>query len=146
LGWVHPEVVDDPVQFPFLKKMAKLRWENAEFFAEAEMLRPPLVEGSMELLDCEAFLRGQIWNHEKLVMAGAWENATGERKLFVVNAGEREAEVTLSVYESEYRLPENVERFQISDGLTLLGAESEKGVRRLRCRIAPEGFGILTWN
>ena len=145
LGWVHPEVVDDPVQFPFLKKMAKLRWDNAEFFAEAEMLRPALVEGKMELLDCEAFLRGQIWNHEKLVVAGGWEDAAGERKLFVINAGEREAEVTLSVYESEYNLPETVDGFQTAEGFTLTGMESADGIRKLRCRIAPEGYGVLSW-
>lgn len=146
LGWVHPEVVDDPVQFPFLKKMAKLRWDNAEFFTEAEMLRPPVIEGRMELLNCEAFLRGQIWNHEKLVMAGAWEDTAGVRKLFVINAGETEAEVTLSVFEKEYALPETVGGFQLCEGLTLLGEETENGVRKLRCRIAPEGFGVLTWN
>ena len=145
LGWVHPEVVEDPVQFPFLKKMAKLRWDNAEFFTEAEMLRPPLVEGKMELLDCEAFLRGQIWNHEKLVVSGAWEDAAGNRKLFVINAGETEAEVTLSVYEKEYALPETVNGFQTADGFALLGTESAGGIRKLRCRIAPEGYGVLGW-
>lgn len=145
LGWIHPEVVNDPVQFPFLKKMAKIRWDNTEFFTEAEMLRPPVVEGKMDLLDCEAFLRGQIWNHEKLVVSGAWEDAAGQRKLFVINAGETEAEVTLTVYESEYNLPETLESFQLSDGFTLLGQEIANGVRKLRCRIAPEGCGVLSW-
>lgn len=145
LGWIHPEIVDDPVQFPFLKKMAHIRWENREFFAEAEMLRPPVVEGKMPLLDCEAFLRGQIWNHEKLAMAGAWEDASGNRKLFVVNAGGEEADVTLSVYEAEYNLPKSIEKFDIQDGFEILGMESRKGVRKIRCRIAPEGVAILNW-
>lgn len=145
LGWVHPEIVNDPVQFPFLKKMASIRWDNRDFFAEAEMLRPPVVEGKMPLLDCEAFLRGQIWNHEKLVMAGAWEDASGCRKLFVINAGGEEAEVTLSVYEKEYNLPKTIDDFQHQDGFTLLGMESKKGIRKLRCRISPEGVGILNW-
>ena len=146
LGWIHPEVVNDPVQFPFLKKMAQIRWDNAEFFAEAEMLRPAQVEGKMDLLNCEAFLRGQIWNHEKLVITGTWEDSTGLRKLFVVNAGENEAEVTLSVFEDEYNLPETIDGFQVTDGFTLLGMESENGVRKLHCRIASEGYGILSWN
>jgi hypothetical protein len=125
--------------------MAQIRWDNAEFFAEAEILRPADVTGKMDLLDCEAFLRGQIWNHEKLVVTGTWEDAAGQRKLFVVNAGETEAEVTLSVYENEYNLPETVEGFQVTDGFTLLGQESENGIRKLHCRIASEGYGVLSW-
>lgn len=146
LGWIHPEIVDDPVQFPFLKKMAAIRWDNCDFFAEAEMLRPPVVEGKMSLLDCEAYLRGQIWNHEKLAMAGAWEDASGKRSLFVINAGGSTAEVTVSVYEDEYDLPEIIDAFDTQDGFKLLGMESENGIRKLHCRIAPEGVGILNWT
>ena len=145
LGWIHPEIVNDPVQFPFLKKMAQLRWERRDFFAEAEMLRPPVVEGKMPLLDCSAFLRGQIWNHEKLAMAGAWEDMEGKRSLFVINAGGTEADVTLSVYEDEYNLPETIDAFDTQDGFKLLGMTSENGIRKLHCRIKPEGVGILNW-
>ena len=146
LGWIHPEIVNDPVQFPFLKKLAGIRWEYRDFFAEAEMLRPPVVEGKMALLNCSAFLRGQIWNHEKLVQAGAWEDTCGNRNLFVINAGSTEAEVTLSVYENEYNLPQSIENFDVCDGFVLLGMESANGIRKLRCRIAPEGVGILNWR
>ena len=145
LGWVHPEIVNDPVQFPFLKKLAAIRWEYRNFFAEAEMLRPPIVEGQMMLLNCEPFLRGQIWNHEKMVQAGAWEDAQGNRSLFVINAGSTEAEVTLSVYPDEYQLPENIS-FSTCDGFTLLETVYENNICKLRCRIAPEGVGILNWR
>jgi len=53
--------------------------------------------------------------------------------------------VTLTVYENEYNLPETVEGFQLSDGFTLLGQESVNGLRKLHCRIAPEGCGVLSW-
>ncbi len=144
LGWIHPEIVDDPVQFPFLKKMAQIRWDRRDFFAEAEMLRPAAIEGDMPMLNCEAFLRGQIWNHEKLVVTGAWEDASGNRSMFVINAGGTTAEVTLSVYEDEYNLPQSI-IFDTQDGFELLGVESENGIRRFRCRIAGEGVGILNW-
>lgn len=145
LGWIHPEIVNDKTQFPFLKKMAAIRWDRRQFFAEAEMLRPPVVEGKMDLLDCETFLRGQIWNHEKLVVAGAWEDMAGQRSLFVINAGGNEAEVTLSVFEEEYNLPATIDAFQTQDGFALLGMESENGIRKIRCRISSEGVGILNW-
>lgn len=145
LGWIHPEIVNDPVQFPFLKKIAGIRWEYRDFFAEAEMLRPPVVEGNIPLLNCAAFLRGQIWNHEKLVQAGAWEDTQGNRKLFVVNAADRSAEFTLSVYEKDYALPGSLHAFQVSRGITLLNAESRDGIRRLRCLAEPQGYAILSW-
>lgn len=145
LGWIHPEIVNDPVQFPFLKKMANIRWEMREFFAEAEMLRPAVVEGDMPLLDCEAFLRGQIWNHEKLVVTGGWEDTRGNRALFVINAGSQTADVTLSVYEDEYRMPKTIDAFQHQDGFELLGMETVNGIRKFHCRIAGEGVGIFNW-
>ena len=124
-------------------------WGNKDMslnVAEAEMLRPPLVEGKQPLLNCEAFLRGQIWNHEKCVVAGGWEDSQGKRSLFIINSGNAEAEVTLSVYEKEYDLPQTIDAFDVQDGFMLLGMESENGIRKFRCRIASEGVGILNWN
>ena len=145
LGWIHPEIVDDEKQFPFLKKLAQLRWKYRQFFAEAEMLRPPHVEGKMELLNCEAFLRGQFWNHEKSVVAAGWEDAAGKRSLFVINSGAEAAEVTLTVAEAEYALPESLAAFTEETGAELLKVEREGGVCRLHCRISPEGYGVLNW-
>jgi hypothetical protein len=146
LGWIHPEIVNDPVQFPFLKKMARIRWDRREFFAEAEMLRPAAIEGDIPLLNCEAFLRGQIWNHETLVVTGGWEDMQGNRSLFVINASDTACEFTLSVYEDEYKLPRSIDAFQTQDGFELLGMESVDGVRRLHCRLAGTGVGILDWS
>ena len=146
LGWLHPEIVDDEQQFPFLKKLASLRWENKEFFAEAEMLRPPHVEGEMELIDCEAFLRGQFWNHEKAVVAAGWEDSKGQRKLFVINSGAQTAYITLTVREEEYSLPEELEQFTAVQGCELVRVERENGMCRLVCRINAEGYGVISWN
>ena len=146
LGWIHPEIVNDPVQFPFLKKMAQLRYENAEFFCEGIMLRPPLVDGQLELLDTEPNLRGQVWHHDKLVVAGGFEDAKGQRKLFVVNAGSSAAEVAIRVYAEEYRLPDNLIQFTEEVGLTLVKVETSNGISTLHCQIAPEGYGVLTWK
>lgn len=145
LGWIHPEIVDDPKQFPFLKKMAKLRWDMREFFAVAELLRPPVVEGEMSLMDSEPFLRGQFWSHEKSVLASGWEDDCGRRNLFVVNSGSARAEVTVSVCRAEYDLPADLDSICAQDGFELLGIECENGVCKVRCRIAPEGFGVLSW-
>lgn len=146
LGWIHPEIVHDPVQFPFLKKLANLRWEYRDFFAEAEMLRPPVVDGKMDLLDCEPFLRGQIWNHEKLAQAGAWEDASGNRILFIINAGSSAADIELTVFEDEYQLPEQIDAFDLSDGAELINVVRSGNTRKIRCKIGAEGIAILKWS
>ncbi|MBR2847920.1 MAG: hypothetical protein IKB87_00515 [Clostridia bacterium] len=146
LGWIHPEIVNDPVQFPFLKKMANLRYKYRDFFAEAEMLRPPMVTGDVPLLDCESFLRAQMWNHEKLVVAGTWEDQAKNRRMFAVNASAKTVEVTLSVPEDEYRLPEKAPAFADGEGIEIVSETSENGMRKLELRIAPEGFGVMSWT
>ncbi len=146
LGWIHPVIVDDPVQFPFLKKMAQIRWQYSDFFAEAQMLRPAAISGQVPLLDCRAYLRGQLWNHEKLIQTGTWEDAGGQRRMFVINASDKEVEITLSVYENEYLLPEKIEGFDTEEGFELLNFVRENGICKLTCRLAPCGVGILSWT
>ncbi len=146
LGWIHPEIVDAPVQFPFLKKMAQLRYDRRAFFGQAEMLRPPLLGGDIPQLDCLPYLRGRFLHHEHLIQSGAWEDSAGKRTLFVINASDRAAEFTLTVREDEYALPDELSAFTKEDGFTLLGLTRENGLCTLRCRMESEGVGILDWN
>lgn len=74
------------------------------------------------------------------------EDHTLAVKLLLGNGGSTEAVVTPSVYENEYDLPQSLSSFDSQDGFTLLGMESVGGIRKLRCRIAPEGVGILNWR
>lgn len=145
LGWIHPEIVDDPVQFPFFKKMARIRYDRNAFFAEAEMLRPPLVGGDAPTLNCLPYLRGKFLHHETLIQTGAWEDSKGNRTLFVINASDKETEFTLTVKESEYNLPTDVV-FTEQDGFTLAKVEHRDGRCILHCHMAPEGVGILDWT
>lgn len=146
LGWIHPEIVDDKEQFPFLKKMAQLRYRFAEFFAEAEMLRPPMVDGKMALLDTEPFLRGKYLNHEKTVVASAWEDVSGERCLFVVNSGKEKAEVELSFPEKEYRFINAPMDLSDSDGATLISRETDGSVGKLRTHLDACGYAVFRWR
>lgn len=145
LGWVHPEIVDDPQQFPFLKKLAQLRWKFAEFFAYAHMLRPPVVCSDAPLLDCLPFLRGQYMNHENTVLASAWENQEGKRCLFAVNSSNSEALCTLTVNAAEYDLPECVEAFTHAAGASVIKTERSGEEYKLHVKIAPQGYGVLEW-
>lgn len=145
LGWIHPEIVDDKKQFPFLKKLANLRWRDAVFFRTAQMLRPPVVEGDMQLLDASPFLRLNYYTHEKCAMAGAFEDEKGERHLYIINSANTEATVSVSLPTDEYSLP-MISAFTESDGATLLGIGEENGKTVLSCRLSPQGYGKIVWS
>ena len=145
LGWIHPELVDDPEQFPFLKKMALLRWRHREFFTEAEMLRPPEITGGMELLDSESMLRLPLMTHEKCVVAGGWEDAAGQRLLFIINSGKQPAEIELTVRADEYRLPDSVTLTE-EDGCALRSQTDEHGKTVFALHLDGEGYGVIGWN
>lgn len=119
LGWIHPEIVDDEKQFPILKKLANLRFDFADFFTTAEMLRPPFVEGEMELLAISPQLRRSFYNHHKTVVSAGWEDEEGNRKLFVINSSLKTADIKITVCEQEYLLPDDI-KLSISDGAELI--------------------------
>ncbi|MBE5772168.1 MAG: hypothetical protein E7336_12465 [Clostridiales bacterium] len=146
LGWIHPEIVDDPVQFPFLKKMVQLRWQYHDFFAEAEMLRPAEITGDIPLLDSESTLRCQYLTHEKAVVSGAWEDASGNRRLFIINASDKETDCVISVPQAEYALCKDCLQLAEIDGLILEKIENQNGMLHLHCHIAKEGYGVIAWQ
>ena len=145
LGWIHPEIVDDKAQFPILKKLANLRFELSDFFTTAEMLRPPLVEGEMELLATSPQLRKAFYNHHKTVVAAGWEDVDKNRKLFVVNSSLKPAKVTLTVCEHEYALPDDL-KLSFEDGAELAGYKTENGKQIFSVNLRPLGVGVIDWK
>ncbi len=145
LGWVHPEIVDDDKQFPILKKLANLRFNFADFFTTAEMLRPPFVEGEMELLSTSPQLRRTFYNHHKTVVSAGWEDEEGNRKLFVANSSLKSADITITVSEQEYLLPDGI-KLSVSDGAELIEQKSENGKRILHIKLDPIGVGVFEWK
>jgi len=145
LGWIHPEIVNDKKQFPFLKKLAKLRYENSEFFASAQMLRPPVAEGDMHLIDTTPFLRGRYYNHEKAVCSAGWEDINKTKKLFVANSSDKKADVCISVNDDEYNLPENVD-FNFSDGVKLKNMKKIVGIANLYVELDAQSLGVIEWS
>jgi len=145
LGWIHPEIVDDINQFPYLKKLALLRYKNSEFFAGAQMLRPPVVTGDMYLIDSTPFLRGKYYNHEKSVLCAGWEDEFGNRKLFVTNSSDKEADVCITVREDEYKLPDNFD-FTIGECIKIKNIEKNNGYVDIYVELDAQSVDVIEWN
>ena len=45
IGWINPNVVDQPENAQFLRQVVRLRWQLRRYFHAGEMLRPPGLKG-----------------------------------------------------------------------------------------------------
>ena len=85
-------------------------------------------------------------NHHKAVVAAGWEDEDQNRKLFVINSSLSEAEVTVTVNNNEYGLPDDINEFEFSDGAELISQTSENGKTTLTLKLAPLGLVVVGWN
>lgn len=141
LGWVHPEIVNDESQFAFLKKLAGLRYESADFFAGARPLRPPMIEGDIPVHDSDGYLRSALFDHEKTVVAGALEN--GCRVLYVVNTSDKEVSAEVVFDREEYMMP--LSAATSGDGRITSREENEKETK-LTFVIEKSGVVTVKWE
>lgn len=103
LGWGMADVIANPVQLGFLKKIAKLRYDCSEFFHTAKLMRPPKVtcDKSPEVIP------PLLWSSSDLVMekvlAGAWKDKNCLR-IFIFNIDNEKSSFTLEFNAKEYGL------------------------------------------
>jgi hypothetical protein len=77
-------------------------------------------------------------------MASVFENAEGERRLYLINSSNIEATVTLTIAKDETALPLDA-AFAEADGAILDGIREENGLLILSCRLRAEGYGKIIW-
>ncbi len=86
LGWIPPAVVDDPVAGPYLKQLAKLRYELTDYLADGEMLRPPALIGEIpDVTTTWPWYSGDGKVTLKGVQTGAWQAKDGRIVLLFAN-------------------------------------------------------------
>ena len=102
LGWINHDVQDNNEVFPFLYKLAHMRYDMRALFVTGTMLRPPLVSTDLPMHTSTP----HMWGGEDLVvptvLAGGWKSKEGKTHLFVFNIRDEAGECKISLRASEY--------------------------------------------
>lgn len=105
LGWYKADVVYDKKAMSFLKPLVLLRHKYNDFFANAKMLRPPVVKSNLPDKQTTPALHFTETVNMQQVEGGLWqERKTGKVVLFLTNIAETDAEVEIS-----FTLDDNIE-------------------------------------
>jgi len=88
LGWISPAVVDDPVAGPFLKRLARLRYDLRKYLARGRMARPPRIKTDGTTVTADWQWHGKRMVTTPAVLSGAWQAADGGLALIFVNVDE----------------------------------------------------------
>ena len=106
LGWIVPDVADDPVNGPFLKRLARMRYTMSRYLARGRMMRPPVGIEDGTTLTSNWYWSSDIWVTTPTVLTGAWERDDGRSVvLILVNADEATHTVPVEFDPIAYHLP-----------------------------------------
>jgi len=96
LGWIIPDVVDDPVAGPFLRRLARIRYELRRYLARGRMARPPQLTTDGTTLTSNWVFTSDLYVTTPTVLSGAWQRDDGRAvALILVNADDQPHTVTL---------------------------------------------------
>ncbi len=102
LGWINHDVQKKEEVFPFLYRMAHLRYEQSRLFITGSMLRPPIVETDLPTHTSTP----HMWGGEDLVIptvvAGGWRDDAEKTHLFVINISDTDGNASVTLRASEY--------------------------------------------
>lgn len=105
LGWIVPDVVDDPVAGPFLKRLARLRYVLRRYLARGKMARPPALVTDGTTVTSNWVFTGDLMVTTPTVISGAWEREDGKAlALILVNVDEETHSVELPFDAAMYGL------------------------------------------
>jgi lysophospholipase L1-like esterase len=105
IGWIRPEVLDDPVAAQFLKRQARLRYALRRYLSSGRMARPPKIRTDGATLTANWVFTGDLMVTTPAVFSGAWLREDGKAvALILVNADDRPHSVTLPFDASAYDL------------------------------------------
>lgn len=106
IGWIHPQVVDEPESAEFFREVVRLRWNQRRFFHAGEMARPPRLAGEIPRVTADWQWSGEWPVTTDAVMAGAWRLTTENRLVMLwANVGDEPVTATLHFDAGDYGLP-----------------------------------------
>jgi hypothetical protein len=108
LGWINYDVQDNEAVFPFLYKLAHMRYDMRKLFVTGTMLRPPLTESDLP----DHTSTPHMWGGDDLVVptviAGGWKAKDGKTHLFIFNIRDEGGNATIRLRASEYSIKEAI--------------------------------------
>lgn len=108
LGWINYDVQDNEAVFPFLYKLAHMRYDMRKLFVTGTMLRPPLTESDLP----DHTSTPHMWGGDDLVVptviAGGWKAKDGKTHLFIFNIRDEGGNATIRLRASEYGIKEAI--------------------------------------
>lgn len=108
LGWINHDVQDKADVFPYLYKLAHLRYKHRALFVTGTMLRPPHVETILP----PHVSKPHMWGGDALVLptvlAGGWKAKDGKTHLFIFNIRDEAGKATVSIRASEYGILQEI--------------------------------------
>jgi hypothetical protein len=108
LGWINYDVQDNEAVFPFLYKLAHLRYDMRKLFVTGTMLRPPLVSTELPTHTSTP----HMWGGDDLVVptviAGGWKATDGKTHLFIFNIRDEGGNAKIILRASEYGAKEEI--------------------------------------
>jgi hypothetical protein len=86
LGWIIPDIIHEPMDAAFLKRLARVRYTLRSYLARGRMVRPPKLETDGTLLTSNWVFASDIEVTTPAVVAGAWRHElTWALALILVN-------------------------------------------------------------
>ena len=111
MGWCKADIIYSEEHKRFLKPYVKLREKYSEFFCNAKMEKPPVVECNLP----EKVTGAALWFEEDVpmpqVQASVWkERTSGETLMFVTNIADQTATAKITFKNKEYNF--NLEPYE----------------------------------
>ena len=72
IGWINPDLALAEENRAFFKQAVQLRWLLRRYFYAGEMLRPPVLEGTMPRVRADWQWHGEHWVNTDALLTGAW--------------------------------------------------------------------------
>lgn len=120
LWWSRPDVIEHEIAGPWLRELARLRFQVREFFNAGRMLAPPVLEGNDATVTAD-WHRGELEATTPAVLASAWTVADGRMLVPMVNCSEEPQRVVLRLEAANWELSGDA-----AFSVRRLGPESEE--------------------
>ena len=106
IGWLGPEVVNEPDNMAFFRQVVHLRSRLIDYFVRGEMARPPRLVGEIPRVTADWQWSG-VWPvTTDAVLTGAWRLPAENRVVLVfVNVSEEPLSARFELDRAEYGLP-----------------------------------------